>query len=140
MAVERSHRYRTMTMANQLVRAALRRLHSPDALDLRSFHPSDPLNFGILVQAMIGPADAEGEESFDFMLVTPQWITRELQTRDALWGRSILVISRYAYETLERAVLALCNRAEGEDWSQVANILNRSMTWEFEDYREPHES
>ena len=128
-----------MTMAKQLVRAALRRLHSPDAIDLRSFHPSDSANFGILIQAMIGPAEAEGEESFAFMLVTPQWIARELQTRDSRWGRSTLIVSRYAYETLERAVLALCDRAEGDSWSQVAEILNRSMTWEFEDYREPEE-
>ena len=122
-------------MTKQTVRASLRRLYSPDAPDLRSFTPSDPSDFGILVQAMIGPTNAEGEESFDFVLCTPHWIARELQTRDHRWGRATLVVSRYAYETLERAVVALCGRAEGNDWPQVAALLNQSIMWEFEDYR-----
>jgi hypothetical protein len=122
-------------MAKQTVRASLRRLHSPDAPDLKSFTPSDPSDFAILVQAMIGPTDGEGEESFDFVLCTPHWIAREMQTRDHRWGRATLVVPRYAYEMLERAVVALCGRAQGDDWPQVAVLLNRWMTWEFEDYR-----
>jgi len=123
-------------MTGHVVRPTLRRLHSPDALDLREFRPTDPECFGILVQAMIGSDDAEGEESFDFILCTPRWIARELETRDFRWGRPTLVVQGYAYETLERAVVALCRRTEGADWAAVAEKLNRCMGWEFEDYRE----
>jgi immunity protein 8 of polymorphic toxin system len=94
------------------------------------------VNFGILVEAMIGPTDREGEEAFDFMLCTPQWIAHELQTRDRRWGRATLLVSEYSYEVLERTVARLCQRVEGSDWSQVAEVLSRWMQWEFEDYRE----
>lgn len=123
-------------MADTIVRVSLRRLHSPDAFDLRTFQPADPLNFGILVQAMVGPLGGQGEESFDFVMCTPQWIAHELKREDAIWGRARLVVARYSYQTLEKTVLDLCRRAEGKNWQQVAEQLNRWATWEFEDYRE----
>lgn len=122
-------------MTDRLVQASLRRLHSPDALDLRLFQPSDPLNFGILIQAMIGPSDAEGEDSFDFILCTPQRIGADMEAGHFRWGRATLIVSRYEYDPLERAVLAVCEEARGADWSSVAEKLNRFMIWEFEDYQ-----
>jgi hypothetical protein len=123
-------------MADLTVRASLRRLHSPDAWDLRTFQPADPLNFGILVQAMVGPPDGPGEESFDFILCTPQWIAHELERDDVVWGRARLIVSGYSHEALERTVLKLCQRIEGKDWTEVAERLSRWTTWEFEDYRD----
>ena len=123
-------------MANPIVRASLRRLHSPDAWDLRTFQPGDPLDFCILVQAMVRPLDGPGEESFDFILCTPQWIARELERDDVVWGRARLIVSRYSYQALERTVLTLCQRTDGKNWSEVAERLNRWTAWEFEDYRE----
>jgi Immunity protein 8 len=73
-------------MTDHEVQASLRRLHSPDAWDLRSFLPTDPLNFGILTQAIIGSSEDGGEDSFDFMLCTPQWISAELQSEHVRWG------------------------------------------------------
>jgi hypothetical protein len=83
---------------------------------------------------MIGPVDGKGEDSFDVLVCSPQWIARELQTGEYLWGRSTLLIAEYSYETLERAILMLCHRVEGHSWSAVAEKLNRWSSWEFEDY------
>lgn len=121
-------------MPDQTVRAWLRRLHSPNASDLKSFRPADPEDFGVLVQAMIGPQGTEGEESFDFMLCTPRWIAREWESDGVRWARATLVVPGYDFEALESAVLKLCRRTEGRDWSEVAERLNRYMQREFEDY------
>ena len=54
------------------MRAQLKRLHSPDVWDLKSFKPDGP--FSILVEAMAGPVDAPGEESFDIIVCTYDWL------------------------------------------------------------------
>ena len=101
-------------MADLTVRASLRRLHSPDAWDLKTFQPDDPLDFCILVQAMLGPVDGPGEDSFNFVLCTPQWIARELERDDIVWGRARLIVSHYSYQALETTVLTLCQRTEAD--------------------------
>src|SRR5690349_8386080 len=74
--------------------AELKQLHSPDVRSLREFCPSGP--FGILVQAMIGPAGIDGEESFDVVLCTPEWLGSHM-AREPMPGRHYLFVSHYNY-------------------------------------------
>jgi hypothetical protein len=117
-----------------VVKAELRFLHSPDLDDLEHGGPADPEHFGILVQAVLGPVGGEGEESFDIIVCTPSWIGAEAARDGYAWGRHYLVVPRYDYAMLERAVTELCATAEGPDWQSVAAILARYGAWEFEDY------
>ena len=108
--------------------ATLRRLHSPDVSDLRSYHPRVENDFNVLVQAMIGPADSVGEESFDF---TVQWDENAERPK---WLGSRLFLKQFDYPTVLREVERLCTQAEGSDWQQVAAKLGRQLRWEFEGY------
>jgi hypothetical protein len=60
------------------VRAELRRIHSPDAGELKSWSPADE-DFGILFQLMVGPEDEAGEESFDVTVCTGGWLDNRIR-------------------------------------------------------------
>jgi hypothetical protein len=117
-----------------MTRATLRYLHSPDALDLDSFTPEDPGCFQMLIQAMIGPEDGPGEESFDFIVCTPRWLGGVLAKQDCEFGRHYLVVRGFEIGLIKRALADLCARAVGRDWASVAAFLSRYGKWEFEDY------
>jgi hypothetical protein len=117
------------------IRAQLRRLHSPDVFDLEHYMPEDAEVFGILVQAMIGPQEGVGEESFDFLVCTPHWLATQVLNRGYVLGRHYLFLSRYDYGVLRQAIQDVCDQAHGEDWQSVAAYLGRFGHWEFEDYK-----
>jgi Immunity protein 8 len=118
------------------VRARLLRLHVPDAESLKEYVPEDPEAFGLLVQAMVGPDDGPGEESFDFVVCTPRWFDARPFDKGFAWPRHHLFLKRWDYATVERAIGDVVGHAEGADWSSVANQIARYGCWEFDDYRE----
>ncbi len=119
-----------------MTRAHLRYLLSADAPDgdLRSYRPDDPEEFRLLVQALIGPSDAAGEESFEFLVCTPAWLAQQASRDGFVWGRHYLVLPKYSYEAIESAIQKLVQRVEGPNWESVAETLARYGGWEFEDY------
>jgi hypothetical protein len=70
--------------------AQLKSLHSPDVPNLESWVPEDPASWVFLLQAMIGPKNAEGEESFDIMVCTPSWLATTLSTDGIRTGEHML--------------------------------------------------
>ena len=118
------------------MRAALRRLHSPDARDLELWKPVDPTCFCLCVQALAGPLGGEGEESFDFVVCTPEWLRVKHGDEAVVLGRHHILVFNYDYKRLRRQIEQVVNSAEGPDWSTVAERIARHGHWEFEDYRE----
>jgi hypothetical protein len=116
------------------MRASLRRLHSPDVDDLAGYRPEPADDFGLLLQVFAGPEGAEGEEAFDLILCTPKWLERTHDESDVVSGRHHLIVFRYDYDRLVRALEVQCQSAEGESWQDVAAKLSRFARWEFEDY------
>ena len=117
-----------------MTRAALRRLHSPDAPDLDTYSPPDKTRFGILVQAMIGPEGEPGEESFDFFVCSPTWLIEELHELDYKFSHHYLFVAEYDLVLIRKALQHLCEHVVGPDWNTVASVLARYGRWEFEDY------
>lgn len=118
------------------VNPVLRRLHSPDIPDLRVSRPDNEDSFCILVQAIIGPRNALGDESFGFSVCTPKWLQAILADRQPyVYGKSYLIIERYDYNTLWKAIDNLCQRSSGDSWEGVAEKLSKYAHWEFGDYR-----
>lgn len=129
MAGERSRRHSAVV-------PKLDRLHSPDLLDMQSSGPEDPESFCILVQAMIGPKEEPGEESFDFIVCTPKWLAQSVSENQFVFGRHYLIIDYYDYSVILSAINSICQTSSGSSWKQVAEHLSRYGKWEFEDYVE----
>jgi hypothetical protein len=118
-------------MSKATIRAQLKGLHSPDIPSLEDFRPDGP--FGILVQAMVGPAGLKGGESFDIIVCTPDWFVANVKEAPAL-GRHHLFVENFNYQVLNDFLQKYCASCEGASWKDVAEKVGRIGKWEFEDY------
>lgn len=119
------------------MRAELRGLDSADALDgVERFAPSDPDSFVLAVAAHVGPVGEEGDELFYFTICTPRWLLEHPAEKGFLFPRHYLLVNRWEYPVVLRAIRDVCHHAEGKTWDEVAKKVARYGHWEFEDYRD----
>lgn len=117
------------------MKAELRRLHSPDVLDLVSWTPSEK-DFGVLIQLMVGPLCGQGEESFDVTVCTVAWLADRVMRARMLDLRHHVLVQAYDYHALESFFRKRVSNCSGASWPEVAAHVGRIGKWEFEDYRE----
>jgi Immunity protein 8 len=113
------------------MRACLRDVHSPDADDLAAFSPPTA-TFSLLVQMLVGPSDGDGEESFDVLVCSPDWLRHQA---DPVIGRHLLIVSGFKWGRIRSFLDEQVAACEGADWLEVVNKVGRIGRWEFEDYR-----
>lgn len=83
---------------------------------------------------MFGPEGGRGEESFDILVCTPQWLASEVQSRGAMSGRHLLVVESFDSDEIRAFLQEYANGCAGSSWDEVALKLSRLGRWEFEDY------
>ncbi len=116
-----------------VIRAELKRLHSPDVYDIENpgIDASGP--FCVLVQAMFGPEGVDGEESFDVLVCNPKWV--EARTNEGAFNsRHHLIMSRFDANDIRSFLIDSAKQFDGSTWEEVAEKLSRVGKWEFEDY------
>jgi hypothetical protein len=113
------------------MRAKLRRLHSPDLTEPEL--PADPQHCIVLIQAMVGPDEGQGEESFDFCVATPSYLQEQSGTR---WGRGLLIVESFDWSEVRRAVEQRLSTVQADTWDKVGFELNKELLWEFDNYRD----
>ena len=115
------------------MRAELKRIHSPDVDDLTFYQPQG--SFGILVQLMIGPEGMPGEEAFDTIVCSPDWLAKHVKSLDLI-GEHQIVMEHYSYQIIQNKVRDFCRSLEENDWEKLAAKLSVLGKWEFANYRE----
>ncbi|MFI6097122.1 Imm8 family immunity protein [Lentzea sp. NPDC051213] len=115
------------------MRAAVRYFMSPD-VDLEDFRPDDPDDFSFLLQAIVGPVGAEGEESLELNVCTLASLSSTVSAQRVLFGRSLVIVGTAKISEILDAVRAAIERVEADSWSEVAERLTRLGHYEFEDY------
>jgi hypothetical protein len=118
-------------MASSVIVAELKKLTCTDVPSLETFQPEG--DFGIYIDAMVGPAGQPGEESFGFTLCTPTWFAQNMRDQFAL-GRHYLFVREYDYAALEKFARGYCQRCMGYSWAEVAQKVAHLGYWEFENY------
>jgi Immunity protein 8 len=113
--------------------AELKRLHSPDVVELSNWTPESK-DFAILLQIVVGPAGSPGEESFDVTLCSSAWVTRQVAEAKILEGRHLLIVAEYNYSLISDYISGYVSSCEGRTWQEIASKLSRLGRWEFEDY------
>ena len=113
----------------------LKRLHSPDVLDLDNPTMDQSGPFCVLVQAMFGPEGGEGEESFDILVCNPAWVAQRA-AKGVFSGRHHLVVLNLNAVAIRTFLIESAKACSAATWDEVAQKLARIGKWEFEDYIE----
>lgn len=118
------------------MRAKIKKLHTPDASSLANFAPDDISDFCLLVQIIVGPEGADGEESFDLEVVTPKELARRADRTGPVSGRHLLIVNQFDSSEIQTWIEKAVAACSGRDWKEIASRLSRIGHWEFEDYED----
>ena len=88
--------------------------------------PADPQDCAVEFHALIGPRGAAGGEAFAFSVVTPIHLLRLGPT----WGRGCLVVERFEWEPVVRAIAELLVKCARPTWEEVVADLDRELRWQ----------
>jgi len=115
-----------------MIRPILKHLHSPDLNEPAL--PPDPGNCTVFIQAMIGPDDEIGEESFGLEVVTATYLREHDRPQS---GRGVLVLDSFDWRAVRSFIEERLSKAARESWSEIGEELNKELHWEFDNYK-PH--
>lgn len=113
------------------MQARLKHIHSPDEHDLSLFAPSGP--FTLFLQLMVGADGLDGEESFDLVVSSFDWL--ETQPESIMFGRHQVYVREWRFSDLEARLRREIENVRGATWNEIAEKLSRIGHWEFEDYQ-----
>lgn len=98
----------------------IRWLYSPD-VDLPTFSPDARAPWGFLLQIGLGVHGEEGEDSFDLMVCSPQWIEVHYGAEALVDGRHHLFMLRYSYSALQDELKRRVEQAAAATWDEVVS-------------------
>ena len=108
-------------------RLKLKDIYSADAPDGEPalFAPADPECCCLWVQAFIGPDDEPGDDTYQLGISTPRWLATEGMERGYEWGRFLLIVPRWDYDLVLRAIAELLAEVDAPDWRTASDRLAR---------------
>jgi Immunity protein 8 len=118
------------------MKAEIKGFYSPDILDLERFYPESENNFCFLLELLVGPKNEKGDETFDVIICTPQWLLENNKASDIIFGRHYLIVFEYDFEAICNKLTQYVNSIDGKTWDEIALKVGRVGMWEFEDYQE----
>jgi hypothetical protein len=112
------------------MRARLKMLRSDEIHDLAGYSPPHPDEFAVPVVLEVGPLGLKGRESFDLLIVTPQWLRNRHGVRGAVKGRGLLLVFEWDYERIRAFLAKEVEACTGRSWPEVVRKVERIADWE----------
>lgn len=103
--------------------------------DLKNYQPDRSDNFAFNLRMIISPKGMVGEESFDLMVCTPDWLKDNINKTEILFGRHYLIVFQYDYDAIYKKLTEYVNNIEASNWDEIGTLIGRIGYWEFEDYK-----
>ncbi|GAB5417014.1 MAG: hypothetical protein Crog4KO_18810 [Crocinitomicaceae bacterium] len=119
-----------------MVKAIIKRMHSPDILNLREYTHSSNEPFSFLLQMMISPSNQQGEESFDVIVRNPTPIEQGLMTENIVFHNGSLLVDTFNWKEVELFLKDFVSSLRGRNWDELALQIDKVASWEFRDYQE----
>ena len=116
--------------------AEIKKIISPDVIELKNFYPDDKTSFAFLLEFTVGIEGNEEGDDFQIEVCTPKWMLENFSENDILFGRHKLIVLKYDIEDIIRYLTHYCKTCTGNTWEEIAVKISRIAHWEFEDYRE----
>ncbi|MBA2937198.1 hypothetical protein HZF08_02685 [Paenibacillus sp. CGMCC 1.16610] len=84
--------------------------------------------------ACIGSAESDGEDNFDFTIITPKALERELRNgTKIILGMRTFILNSLDLELVTETINQILSRHQGETWQEVAESLSPYFSWEYTD-------
>nr|WP_186811694.1 Imm8 family immunity protein [Paenibacillus xylanexedens] len=82
--------------------------------------------------ACIGTEDDTGAYNFDFGIITPKALERELkESSDIITGAKCFIVSRLDFELITNKINQILLQHEGDTWEDIAVNLAPYFDWEY---------
>jgi hypothetical protein len=118
------------------MKAEIKKIYSVDVVEkLEDYNPNAPHNFGFNLCIILGPQGEEGEESFDMMVCSPDWLKENYKKNEIIFGRHYLIVFEYNYQAIFNKLNEYVNSIEAKNWDEIGLKVGRIGHWEFEDYK-----
>lgn len=91
-------------------------------------------DFCLFGTAGIGEEDSIGEDNFDFVIITPKALAKQLEDgKQIILGAKYFVVNKLDFELITETINQILLKHQGETWEEVAISLNPYFSWEYTD-------
>ena len=118
------------------ISAKVRSIYSLEIENLDEYVPEDSDLFSVPIRVIVGPSGLDGEESFDIVVCSPEWLKIQCRKDGFVLGRHLLIVEHFEIGAVRSIITKSIESISGNSWKEVAIAVSRIGYWEFEGYHE----
>lgn len=104
------------------------------SVDAGTYSPADDSCDGVWIRMTVGPLGGQGNESFDVLICTPEWLRKTIRAEGPQIGRHRLVMEPLDLAEAREFLRTRIESLEAANWTELGEKVGRLGFWEFEDY------